>query len=63
MPLGIAVVGLAFGATIWTTMDLQVLPLGAAIPIPASSGLFIVFLLEHAALIRVPIAWITAREA
>ena len=57
-PLGLAVVGICYGMFVWWCMDLVVLPLSRARPVPLVSWTFLVNTVQHAIMIGFPIALI-----
>jgi hypothetical protein len=57
-PTGLALVGLGYGMLIWWCMDLVVLPLSRARPVPVESWTFAVNTVQHAIMIGLPIALI-----
>jgi hypothetical protein len=58
---GAIVVGLIFGALVWIVMDLIVLPLSRARPVPISSRYFAIQLVWHTVGVGMPISLIVRR--
>lgn len=57
-PMGLALVGLGYGMLVWWCMDLVVLPLSRARPVPVASWTFAINTVQHAIMIGLPIALI-----
>lgn len=57
-PVGLAVVGIGYGMVVWWCMDLVVLPLSRARPVPVHSWTFLINTVQHAIMIGLPIALI-----
>jgi hypothetical protein len=57
-PVGLAIVGICYGMLVWWGMDLVVLPLSRARPVPIESWTFVINTVQHAIMIGLPIALI-----
>lgn len=57
-PRGRVLLGFAWGMVIWWCMDLIVLPLSRARPVPIGSGTFLVNTVQHGLMIGIPMALI-----
>ncbi len=57
-PAGLAIVGVGYGMLVWWCMDLIVLPLSRARPVPFPSWTFAINTVQHALMVGLPMALI-----